>query len=283
MSDCKGSYFVQNSKVLPVADFDEKLLSGGCSVYEVIRVIEGMPLFIEDHLERLFTSLTEAGLDTSLTTSEMNTSVLQLISSNNRRQGNIRVVLHYQGTCERKNGVFLAYYTGHNYPTPEQYKNGVDTALLEGKRDKPHAKIIDIGLRNSIEYYIRERNVYEALLVNENGCVTEGSKSNFFAVRGNSLITAPGEDVLQGITRKYIFLICREEGIPIRQEKIRKDDLLGMDAAFISGTSPRILPVRSINGIIYDVDHVLVTRLIDRFDKLIEDYVSGSHNNTFST
>lgn len=272
-----------NSRLISSSGFDEGVISEGRSVYEIIRVIDGVPLFMEDHLERLFTSMNEEGLKSSLTIKEIEKRVLLLVTSDYCLEGNIRIVLHFPDPDRTVEPVFLAYFTEHRYPEPEQYRNGVDTALFEGRRDKPHTKIIDISFRNRIEKFIKETNVYEALLVDGKGYVTEGSKSNFFAVRGKRILTAPEEDVLPGITRKYVFSICKGAGISLSEEKIHRDHLQGMDAAFITGTSPKVLPVRSINGIIYDVDNTLIDRLIYEYDMLVDAYIKGSHNTTFST
>lgn len=283
MSDCQGSNILINNRLISVSGFDEGIISEGRSVYEIIRVIEGVPLFMEDHLERLFISIRKAGLKSSLTLKEIEKRILLLVASECYTEGNIRIVLHFPDPEVRKEPVFLAYYTSHRYPEPEQYKNGVDTALFEGSRNQPHTKIIDAGFRERIENFIKERNVYEALLVDEKGFVTEGSKSNFFALCGDKILTAPEKDVLPGITRKYIFSICKRSAIPLSEEKIHMDHLTGMDAAFITGTSPKVLPVRSINGIIYDVDNNLTGRLKEEYEMLVNAYIKGSHNTTFST
>ncbi len=281
MSDCKGEKYILDKRPLPTAGFDDTIFSHGRSVYEIIRVIDRAPLFLGDHLERLYGSLEGLGLETSLSPREIERRVRLLISLNPQKEGNIRVVLHFPGDCARP--LFLAYYTGHKYPGTVHYEKGVEVALFATERPNPHTKLIDVELRSRMDSFIKKNNVYEILLVDRNGFVTEGSKSNFFFVKNDRLLTAPEEDVLQGITRKYIFSICQNRSIDIIQRKISRDELPEMESCFITGTSPKVLPVKRIGDFTYNAHHPLVRKLMEEYDRLIEDYISRSHNTTFST
>ena len=124
---------------------------------------------------------------------------------------------------------------------------------------------------------LKEKNeVFEILLVNDSGIVTEGSQSNFALIKGNTIFTAPKNLILQGITLKYIFQICKEHNIEIIEEAFKTADVLNAESAFISGTSPKILPVSEINGKRLLVKNHILQKLITEYDKIVEDYISRS-------
>jgi branched-chain amino acid aminotransferase len=87
---------------------------------------------------------------------------------------------------------------------------------------------------------------YEALLVNEEQLITEGSRTNIFFIRGEVLFTAPEHMILSGITRKHILAICAENEINVELSCARAGDIADYDAVFMTGTSPMLLPFNSI-------------------------------------
>ena len=94
---------------------------------------------------------------------------------------------------------------------------------------------------------------YEALLVNENNLITEGSRSNIFFLRNNILFTAPDNMILNGITRKYILEICSENNITVKYEPVNADEISDYDAVFMTGTSPMVLPFNRIDDKFFSV------------------------------
>jgi len=120
---------------------------------------------------------------------------------------------------------------------------------------------------------IAEKKLFEVLLVDENGYITEGSRSNVFFVKGNVVITPPEDQVLVGITRSNIIQICKKNQIPIREELTHTKDLRIMDALFISGTSLKVLPVNSIDEIQIRTDNALTQKISKLYDELINKYI----------
>ena len=87
--------------------------------------------------------------------------------------------------------------------------------LFFAERKDPESKVINHKLRSSIYHKLIHEGGYEALLVNENNLITEGSRSNIFFLKGETLVTAPDNVILNGITRKHILEICRENKIKV--------------------------------------------------------------------
>jgi branched-chain amino acid aminotransferase len=271
MQACLHQFFVKNGKQIPAANWSDSFLQAGGSVYEVIRIMEGVPLFLEDHLERFFHSANLTGIDIRLSTKEINESIILLITANQIDTGNVMFVCHE--TSESTAPEFLAWFVPHHYPSEGDYRNGVKLILLHRERENRQAKLLKMDFREAVQKLIREQSAGEALLVDRGGFITEGSKSNFFAIRGNEIFTAPAKDVLSGITRKYVFEICENLKIRLTEKKIHENELDQFEACFITGTSPRILPAASIEGVIFQPEHPILKTLMNEYDSIIRNYV----------
>jgi branched-chain amino acid aminotransferase len=271
--ECRGNFFISDGKVNRSGLFDENILVTGISVYEVIKVKEKVPLFFEDHLARLFNSAAVAGAGKLPQGPLIEKSIKLLISKNPEIiEGNIRILLHFHGSLDQMPSLYC-YFIPHYYPSREEYELGVPVILLEAERRFLHSKIINLEFRAKINQEIKNKNAYEAFLTDSNGYVTEGSKSNYFVIKNQSIFTSPGTDVLPGITRKNILDICLKSGISAEEKKIHLNDLKDFDSCFISGTSPGILPVRNIEATFFNVGHPLLKLLSLEYKKLTDNYI----------
>lgn len=88
----------------------------------------------------------------------------------------------------------------------------------------------------------------EALLLDTEGYVSEGSGENIFVVRNGILKTTPLTSILEGITRKSIMQIAQDEGIPVQEERFTRDEIYIADEAFFTGTAAEVTPVRELDG-----------------------------------
>ena len=128
--------------------------------------------------------------------------------------------------------------------------------------------MMDRDLRDATDKAIRSGDLYEVLLVNSDGRITEGSRSNVFFIRNGEVYTAPADKVLLGVTRTMIIRIMEKAGIPLHYYSVKNDELKSFDAAFISGTSPKVLPIASIDGIPFDVNDPLLRYVMEQYNNL---------------
>lgn len=261
MSECIHKYFVLNNQVKDCNEFDDNLLRDGKALYEVIRIIEGKPLFLQKHLERLENSAKLVDVELWITKDEITEKIRELIEENNITIGNVKLVFNVD------NKIFLAYFIKHHYPSEEDYKNGVKTIFYHGERENPNAKIINMNFRELVEKEIKEKKVYEAILVDKNGFITEGSKSNIFMIKGKKVITSPLEAVLPGITRNVIIEVCRKMGLEVLEEKVHYKHVKDLDALFISGTSPEVLPISRVEDLSFNSSrNEVVLKIMDGYN-----------------
>ena len=158
----------------------------------------------------------------------------------------------------------------HCYPEDEYYKKGVKVILYYGERENPNLKIVSTAFRAKISEKMKVANAHEALLVDRNGFITEGSKSNFFGIKDKKIITAKGEDVLRGITRHKIFKIAELLGIEVDEIDIKASEIMDLDALFISGTSVAILPISQVDNIKFDVNNETLRKIMKIYNELLD-------------
>ena len=258
-------YFVKDGVVMETWQFDAAWGKGRKTVYEVMRMINGVPLFLDEHVDRLLQSALKAGIRQTVDPDKVVNSIEKLIQANPADNGNILFCLIH----ENDNIHILSWFIEHHYPSKDDYKSGVYIRTMKAIRKQPNAKIWNAELRKKAAYQIASSDAYEVLLVDKKKNITEGSKSNIFFIRGNSIFTTPERDVLPGITRQKVFMLCEENLIRISELDIPLQELPFYEAAFITGTSPEILPVGMIDKHRFNTSNELMRKLMAAYDQLI--------------
>ncbi len=279
MSDWTGRYCVINNNVVETKHLQNIKLPSQV-FYEVIRIIDDVFLFLEEHLERLNFSVKNYYKDITIDFKEIRNILLNLKFNNSLSAGNVKILLFYNA---RDNSIqTVAYQIAHYYPSKEQYLNGVKVALYYSEREKPNIKYINNLLQDNCQNEISSKHVFEVLLVDHNYYITEGSKSNVFFIKNNHLITPPSHRVLKGITRQHLFDICNKLNYKIFENNISTKDLNIYTSVFITGTSPKILPVNSINQYRYDVQNIILQRIMEEYNLQIIEYITKIKHSGYS-
>ena len=260
-----GNRYVKNGISADVSGFVPDMSAE--IYYEVLRLIDGKLLFLQDHLERLQQSLSGSGIEYP-GEHRIKQNLAILLHENSFLEGNIRISL------QRSNGeeaVLQCYFIPYFYPDPGMYEQGVKLLIYPHVRPNPGVKKWDDQFRTSVSAYILENKVYEVALKNLQNQITEGSRSNiFFIDKKGRLISPPSDNILKGITRKHILEIAVKEGFQIQENSISTDTLDSMVSVFISGTSPKVLPVKQIGDYCFDVNHPLLRTLMEKFGSLVQ-------------
>jgi branched-chain amino acid aminotransferase len=274
MKEIQGRSFLINNFLRSTSRFNPLFLEKGTNLYEVVRVIRGRVLFLEDHFNRVKKSAERLRLKVWYDEKMLRENLRILINANKLQFGNIKFVFHFEN--EKNNNYFFAYQLPYKYPSPDEYNFGVNLLTYQYQRPDPGVKNWLPSFKAEISELKEKNDVYEILLVNDEGIVTEGSQSNFFLIKGNTIITPPKDLILPGVTRNYIFSICKEHNIQIKEETFRAHELFSAQSAFITGTSPKILPVSEIDGEKFLVRNHILQKLISAYEKIIEEYISRS-------
>lgn len=233
-------------------------------------MIKGAPVFFLDHMERLAMSVQLQRKETLADVITLRRDIISLTRSDKNRETNLKIVFNYN------NGVtnYLIYFIEPVYPSEIQYRNGVKGILFSAERKDPESKVINHKLRSSIYHKLIAEGGYEAILVNENGLITEGSRSNIFFLKDDTLVTAPDNVVLNGITRKHILEICNENQIKVKLTCVSVDEINDYDAVFMTGTSPIVLPFCCLGNNFFNVKQPLIEMLRKSYLKKAEESFS---------
>ena len=234
--------------------------------YEVIRVIQGRFAFLTDHINRLFSSLRLSGVQNFPDRNDLLSELRLCVRQNHLQNGNIRLsVFPDSGKLHR-----LIEIVPHIYPGENDYKEGVTVAVVRFVRENPNVKKWNQSMKDVVKRFKSIHNVYEVLMYDRRGLLTEGSQSNLFFIEGNTVVTAPDELVLKGITRDYVIKAIKSLGLNLKYDAVPVVDVLKYDAVFITGTSPKVLPVREILSCCHaDVEHPVLKKIMSAYEVLL--------------
>jgi branched-chain amino acid aminotransferase len=268
INDYIGNYCIISNDVKTVDEL--KLLNTDQMVYEVVRVVDGVPLFLEEHFFRLEKSATLLGVKLSYRLNSIKENIIKLISLEQVVNCNVKIIISFI-----ENSQTIAIYTSKfYYPTNEEYSKGVIVSLLNLERENPNVKKLNNQYTKTISEKVFETKAFELLLVNSNNQILEGSKSNAFFIQEKKVLTAPSNLVLEGITRRLVIEICNKLGIELAQTILTVNDLSKIDGIFLTGTSIKVLPVSKIDNCDFcPSSNNIVATIQKEYDEFMKQYI----------
>lgn len=272
MENCLLKYFLFNDELREVSEFNPTLLTEGPGIYEVLRVVEGKPLFLQEHLLRFFQSAVYENFLLNLDKTELKYRIRKIIEENELDNGNIRfqfIVHPVQGN------LFLAWVLSNHYPGKDDMEYGVNIVTLNAIRENPQSKRTNLAARILAEHIINEQQIAEVLLINDDGTITEGSRSNIFFIENNKIITPDASLVLHGITRDKIIKLSRDNHIELIEEYIKVTDIDRFDACFLSSTSKNVLSIKQIDQHSFDAHSPVIHKISSLFVKHINQHLQN--------
>ncbi len=265
-----------------VSVYDHGYLYGD-GVFEGIRVYSGNVFRLKEHLVRLFESAKSILLEIPYTLEELTELVAETIRKNQLSDGYIRLVVS-RGTgnlgldpasCPVATVVIIAEQLAL-FPA-EFYETGIPIITVATRRNRPDVlspQVKSLNYLNNILVKIEAKlaGVLEALMLNEQGYVAEGSGDNVFLVKGNKLITPPSSaGALEGITRNAIMEIGKKLGYEVREELFTRHDVYVAEEVFLTGTAAEVIAVTKVDGrtIGDGKPGAHTNRLLEEFRKLV--------------
>ena len=268
-----GKFVSASEAVIPV---DDLAIMRGFGVFDLLRTQNGKPLFLKEHILRLNTSARRIGLDLPWSNQELEEVVMKTLHRNAQPESNIRIVVTGGSspdfiTPQGKPRLLVLVTRAPELPA-WWYSDGVKIITFSSERSIPNAKSIDYVQATIALKKARDQDAIEAVYVDRNGNVLEGTTSNLFVFMDECLVT-PGEGILNGITRNAVLdLAAKRISVDIRN--IGRDELLTADEVFITGTNKVIVPVIQVDeAAIGDSRPGPRTRkLMDALNAQIDDY-----------
>ncbi|MDP3988271.1 MAG: aminotransferase class IV [Candidatus Levybacteria bacterium] len=242
----KYDVFSLNGKILPIEKATISALnieySYGFGVYETIRVNNQIPYFVEQHIERLLNSAQIIELEHKFSKDELKEFVQLLINRLPDQTYNLKILL-----IGGKESLIYILPLSPLFPEDKLYRKGAEAITYNYERQFPQAKTLNM-LGSYLAYKkAKENNCYEALMVDKERTITEGTRSNFFTIKDLTIFTVPKEKVLDGITKRIVLFVALKNGFNIVEEDIIVSELNKYDGAFITSTSFGVMPISRIN------------------------------------
>jgi branched-chain amino acid aminotransferase len=247
---------------VPVDDID---FAYGYGVYETLKVRKGVLFHADRHEERLFFSATAIGMEHPWRPGQVVDAVVELVRANGVAECNIKVLL----IGPRLYIMALPPL----YPKRSDLKTGGRAITFEGERFYPQAKSLSMLVSTIAFRKAKEAGAYDALLVNRNGEVTEGTRANLFATDGRGVYTPPAYQVLAGVTKLTVSQVIRDLGIPLEERVLPAEGLGAWKGLFLTSTSTKVMPLSRVDDSEYDVPSV-VAEIRRAYDAYLAEYAA---------
>lgn len=269
-----GQFLILNGEIIEKdeADIFEKINKP--SLYEVVTVLEGVPVFFEEHMERLENTSNMLDIKLQRSPEELEEDFYKLISANKIDKGFIKLIIFEDD--------YLVYEFWDKYPTDEEFEDGIVISIYDYERENPNAKILRTDFKAEVNKHLIQTDAFEAILRTEEGELLEGSRTNLYFTKGNKVITAPDSRVLKGITRTRIEKIFKNEKIDVEKKIIKDIDLVDVDGAFITGTTVGVVPIKSIESIeLNSQENPLIQKIVQGYKNLQREYIKEKESRDF--
>ena len=264
-------FFSRNGTILPMEEATVPLAnveySYGFGVYETVRIHKEVQIFLREHVERLMHSATLLRLEHPFKMESVETWVRELCEKLENNRFNIKILLI--GAKDPPNAQLVILPLQPRFPEKRWYKQGIETITVAFERPLPAAKTLNMLRSYLAQREAAEHGCYEALSLHEDGCIYEGTRSNFFAVRDDMIITPPTGTILEGITKTHVLILAHENGIGVKEERIPATKLAKFDGAFLTSSSAKVMPIRQIDGHAFREIPETTQKLMRLYDTLL--------------
>ncbi len=237
----------------------------GLGVFEGVRCYAtgdgGGAIFrLAEHTERLFASAHIVMLDIPFTRDEINRATVETLEANGLTEGYIRPIAFLgagsMGLLPKDNpvNVAIAAWAWGAYLGEDGLKNGIRVRVSSYLRHHVNSTMTKAKITGSyVNSILAKREAIEsgydeAIMLDTEGYVSEGSGENVFMVKDGVIKTTALTSVLKGITRDSVMTILKDKGEEVREERFTRDELYTADEAFFTGTAAEITPIREVDG-----------------------------------
>jgi len=258
----------------------------GTGVFEGVRAYKtenGPAIFrLIDHTSRLFDAASKISIKIPFSESELNAAQCDTLLKNNLEEGYIRPIVYLgnEGLGLRAKdlsiNVAIAAWEWPSYMDPKAKENGISVIKSSHKQyENPlHSgnKIIGTYFSNTMALHeALDNGADEAIMLDKDGFISEGSGENIFIVKNDSIFTPTTNHCLNGITRQSVIQIAKDLDFSIQEKNLEYDDLLNADEAFFTGTAVEITPISKLdNNLISNGSRGEITqRLQEKFQEII--------------
>jgi branched-chain amino acid aminotransferase len=253
-----GDLVLRNEASISV--FDSGYLIGD-GIWEALRLHEGVLVFLDEHLDRLWQAAAAVAMDLRMSREDLTAELWRTLDAN-KMHDNVHVRFMLTRGIKKTpsqdprlvvSGPNLVIIAEHKLASPESKENGVTLFTSTIRRGSPdyldprlncHSKLHEVlALLQAIE-----AGADEALMLDIHGFVATCNATNFFIVKGSEVWTSTGQYCMNGITRAKVIEVCKNNEISCLQKNFSLFDVYGADEAFVTGTFGGLTPVTAVDG-----------------------------------
>ena len=243
-----------------VSVFDSGFVLGD-GIWEGLRVANGHPAFLDQHLDRLYEGAKAIAIDVGMSRDALTRAIYATLEANGMRDGvHVRLMVTrgvkrtpYQDPRVTVGPATIVIIAEHKNPSPETIERGITLFTVHVRRGYPDVQDPKLNSHSKLNCITACIQAYtagadEALMLDPHGFVATCNSTHFFIVRKGEVWTSTGQYCLGGITRGNVLAICRDAGIPTFEKSFSLTDVYGADEAFVTGTFAGVVRVRAIDG-----------------------------------
>ncbi|MAX67163.1 MAG: branched-chain-amino acid aminotransferase [Halobacteriovoraceae bacterium] len=275
-----------------ISIFDRGFLYGD-SIYEVLHSTQRRIVFLDDHISRLYHSANLLSMNIYYQQQDIIEQIMKTLKASNLDEAYIRIILtrgesilSLDPTKSFTNN-FVIIVRPRLIPPKKFYNEGMNLYIPHIIRNdikavNPNAKSGNYLNNVMALSEARKYGADDAVMINQNNEVTEGTNFNIWMIKDNIVYTPPvSTGLLKGITRQKIIDICQEKNIELSLSAFQKEDLLKAQEVFITSSSRGIMPVKQINQVIYGENissWPLTKKLMQHYHKKVAEEYHLNHN-----
>ena len=263
-----------NGELLPrseavISVYDSGFLMGD-GVWEGIRLIQNRWIFLNEHIDRLFEGAKAIDLNLGLTRDQITSAILKTQHANNMSdRAHARVMFTrgikikpFQQPALSNSGPTFVIIMEHSDPFAKA--KGIIMATVPQIRGMPMSQDPKLNSHSKLNCILaciqaNKMGADEALMLDPHGFVNTTNSCNFFIVKNGEVWTSTGDYCMNGITRKKIIMLCKDNNIPVFEKNFSLVDVYSADEVFITGTLGSLVPVLELDKRTFDVTNNTIT------------------------
>ena len=269
-----------NGELLPrteavISVYDSGFLMGD-GVWEGIRLIQDKWIFLDEHIDRLFEGARAIDLELGLSAEQITNAILETQHANNMSdQAHARVMFTrgvkakpFQQPALSTSGPTFVIIMEHS--DPHAKAQGITMATVPQIRGMPMSQDPKLNSHSKLNCILaciqaNKMGADEALMLDPHGFVNTSNSCNFFIVKNGEVWTSTGDYCMNGITRKKIIMLCKDNNIPVFEKNFSLVDVYSADEVFITGTLGSLVPVLELDKRSFDAKNNKLTQTLQSF------------------